>query len=574
MTWREGGTSEQRQAVILAGGKGTRLRSRLRERPKPLVEISGIPLLGHQLQLLRKHGFTDIVLLVNYAAEQIYEYCRTFDTGEIRISIIDDGEPRGTAGAVLNAAPQLASQFIVLYGDTMLDVDLTRFWDWHSRDANAAASLILHPNDHPQDSDLVVINTEHRILQFHSYPRRAEHSYLPNLVNAALYIVNREALPEYDESGPLLDFARDLFPQMLQSGAVLRGYLSAEYIKDVGTPERLDRVNRDFSAGAIGRASLRFSKPAIFVDRDGTLNEDRGHIASPEDLVIFDFVAPAVRRLNGAQWPTIIVTNQPVLARGEASYHELRRIQGKLDSELARYGAYFDRVYFCPHHPHSGFPGEVSELKIKCDCRKPAPGLIYQAQRDFNLDLAESWFIGDSAADIGAAAAAGITSILVLTGLTGRNGKHSCQPDFVAKDFAAAVDFILDVYPLLACSCRPILELIESGSGWFVAGASQFARRSLIATLKRELRRLGKSASVQHTEDWPTSPLALQPDTVNLWEGRDATERAREAGMLRHSIWVHDSGLQDELPEAMCAAHSVNWPDGSSSDQSPGGMAA
>jgi len=210
--------SQPRQAVILAGGTGTRLRSRLGQKPKPLVEIGGTPLLGHQLQLLRKHAFTDVVLLVSYAAEQIHQYCRTFDAQGIRISIIDDGTRRGTAGAVLRAAPRLSSQFAVLYGDTMLDVDLTRFWTWHSSDESAVASLFLHPNDHPQDSDLVEIDAEHRILRFHPYPH-PENAYLPNIVNGALYILRRKALPEYDETGPALDFARDLFPSMLESGA-------------------------------------------------------------------------------------------------------------------------------------------------------------------------------------------------------------------------------------------------------------------------------------------------------------------------------------------------------------------
>ena len=557
--------------MILAGGKGTRLRSRLRQKPKPLIEIGGVPLLGHQLHLLRKHGFNEVVLLVSYAAEQIHEYCRTFDAQGLLISIIDDGEPRGTAGAVLKAAPRLAPQFMVLYGDTMLNVDFTRFWDWHSSDENAAASLMLHPNDHPQDSDLVEIDANHRILQFHSYPH-AENACLPNLVNAALYILCRDALPPYNEDGGALDFARDLFPGMLQSGSLLRGYLSDEYIKDVGTPDRLDRVRRDFSTGLISRASMSVSKPAVFVDRDGTLNEDRGHISRPENLVVFDFVGPALCRLNEAEWRTIIVTNQPVLARGEASHDDVRRIHGKLDTEVARYHAYFDRVYLCPHHPHGGFPGEVPELKMQCACRKPAQGLIYQAQRDFNLDLAESWFIGDTAADIGAAAAANITSILVLTGLAGRNGKHGCHPDFVTKDFAAAVHLILDVYPLLATSCHPILEFIDSGSEWFVGGSSQSGRRSFVATLKREMCRGGKACKVQPSEVQAT---VLKSNTVVLWEGDNTLELARERRMLHHFIWVQDSEhLQDESPEARCAAYSVAMPDISLLDRNPRGMVA
>ncbi len=561
--WREGG-GESRQAVILAGGSGTRLRSRLGAKPKPLVEVGGTPLLGHQLELLRKHNFKRVILLVNYAAEQIQDYCRIFEDTDIRITIIDDGKARGTAGAVLNAIPHLADQFVVLYGDTMLDVDLTRFWNWHSRLENVAASLLLHPNDHPDDSDLVEIDAEHRILAFHPYPH-ADDCYVPNLVNAALYVICREALRQYGDHQGTLDFARDLFPRMLRSGALLRGYLSSEYIKDVGTPERLDKVNRDFSASAIRRTSLSSPKPAVFVDRDGTLNEDRGHIASPEELAVFDFVGPALRRLNEAEWRTIMVTNQPVLARGEASYEELRRIHGKLDYEIARHGAYFDRVYICPHHPHSGFPGEVSELKVKCGCRKPAPGMIYQAQTDFNLDLTQCWFIGDTDADIGAAYAANVTSILVLTGPDCKHENHVFQPDFIATNFVAAVDFILDVYPRLSRACDPILELIDSPSDWFIAGSSDSARKFIARTLKRELNRRGKPVKVQGLEGQPPGnihaprgQITSEPETVLLWEG-EAFELSRELDMLHHCVWVEDADvIRNDLSGPHHAAYTFD----------------
>jgi D,D-heptose 1,7-bisphosphate phosphatase len=559
--------SKPRQAVILAGGKGTRLRCRVGQKPKPLVEIGGTPLLGHQLQLLRRHGFTEIVLLVGYGAKQIDEYCRTFDAQGLRISIIDDGEPCGTAGAVLKAAPLLANQFAVLYGDTMLNVDLTRFWDWHSRDERATASLFLHPNDHPQDSDLVEIDAEQRVLRFHACPH-PENAFLPNMVNGALYILRREGLPEYEHLGPALDFAKDLFPSMLQSGAILRGYVSSEYIKDAGTPDRLDRVNRDFARGVINRASLTLPQRAVFIDRDGTLNEDLGHIASPRGLRVFDFVGPALRRLNEAEWRTIVITNQPVLARGEASYEDLRRIHGKLEAEAARHHAYFDRLYFCPHHPHDGFPGEVSELKIRCACRKPAPGLIYEAKRDLNLDLAESWFIGDAPADVRAAAAADITSILVRTGLLAAdNGNPTCEPDFVMSDFAVAVDFILDIYPVLVCSCRPILELIHPGAHWFVDGDSWVARRALATTLKRELRRQGKSCRSVRLDSHALTPadvraeFAADSDIVTLWEGVGALKLARELRMLHCCVWVRDSTeLRHGLPQSICGTHLVSLP--------------
>ncbi len=146
-----------KQAVILAGGKGTRLASVLNGLPKPLVDVGGKPLLLHQLELLCAHGFTDAVVMVNHRADAILEWLVGVDL-PISVRLIDDGEPRGTAGAVLAALGELEPEFLVMYGDTMLAVDLTRFWTWHHAIPGADVSLFLHPNDHPHDLDLVEID--------------------------------------------------------------------------------------------------------------------------------------------------------------------------------------------------------------------------------------------------------------------------------------------------------------------------------------------------------------------------------------------------------------------------------
>ncbi len=490
-----------KQAVILAGGKGTRLRSVLGDVPKPLAQVDGEPLLGHQLALLRRHGFEEAVLLVSHGAGRIAAWLADAAPLGIRIRLIEDPEPRGTAGAVLAALDQLAPVFTVLYADTMLGVDLSRFRAWHDAAPDAAASLFLHPNDHPQDSDLVEQDSAGRILRFHPYPH-PDGEWLPNLVNAALYIVNRDALLPFRAAPPPLDFGKDLFPRMLSQGALLRGYVSPEYIKDAGTPARLDRVRRAHASGAILRASLDHPQRGVFIDRDGTLNEEAGHLRRAEQLAVFGFVGQALRRLNDAEWRTVIITNQPVLARGETDEAELRRIHSRLDSEVARDQAFFDRLYFCPHHPDAGFPGEIPELKRTCDCRKPAPGLIRKAQSELNIALEHSWLIGDSTADLGAAEEAGVSSILVETGEGGLDDRYPYEAGFTFRDFSAAVDFILDDYPRLAAAAAPLLERIGSGEDWFIGGCARSGKSTLAATLARELRRGGQHAVVIQLDRW------------------------------------------------------------------------
>ncbi len=481
-----------KQAVILAGGKGTRLASVLNGLPKPLVDVCGKPLLLHQLELLCAHGFTDAVVMVNHRAEAIREWLNGVDL-PISVRLIDDGEPRGTAGAVLAALHELEPEFLVMYGDTMLCVDLTRFWAWHRAVPGADVSLFLHPNDHPHDSDLVEIDETGRIVAFHAYPHPAD-AWLPNLVNAALYVVRRESLRSWSETAAPLDFAKDLFPRMLAAGAALRGYASPEYIKDAGTPGRLERVRNALTSGAIRRASLDKPQKAVFLDRDGTLNVEYGLIRRPEDLEVFPFAGSAIRRLNEAEWRTVLVSNQPVIARGEVTEAELRHIHARLETEIGRDHAYFDRIYICPHHPDRGFPGERIELKIRCDCRKPEPGLIFNAQKDLNIDLARSWYIGDSTADLGAAEKAGVSSILVETGHGGLDRRYPHEARFTVANVSEAAAFILDVYPKIAKVLAPQIAAMASSDDWFIGGLPSAGKSTVAATFERELRLQGRRA--------------------------------------------------------------------------------
>ena len=148
-----------RQLIILAGGAGTRLRARLGDLPKPMIPVAGKPLLEHQVELAKKHGFTDLIFFVHYRADLIEQHFGDGKKFGVRIRYILEKEPLGTAGAVLAGFELLAERFVVLYGDTMVNVDLNRIWNAHEK-AGAAATLLLHPNDHPFDSDLVEMDRE------------------------------------------------------------------------------------------------------------------------------------------------------------------------------------------------------------------------------------------------------------------------------------------------------------------------------------------------------------------------------------------------------------------------------
>ena len=184
-----------RQLIILAGGAGTRLRARLGDLPKPMIPIAGKPLLEHQVELAKKFGFTDLIFFVHYRADLIKQHFGDGKKFGVRIRYVLETEPLGTAGAVFAGMEFLADRFVVMYGDTMVNVDLERIWNAHEK-AGAAATLLLHPNDHPFDSDLVEVNAVSRVVAFQNRPH-APDVWRQNLVNAGLYVLEKSALQKY-----------------------------------------------------------------------------------------------------------------------------------------------------------------------------------------------------------------------------------------------------------------------------------------------------------------------------------------------------------------------------------------
>lgn len=494
-----------KQAVILAGGKGTRLQERLRGLPKPLIDICGKPLLARQIELLKQFEYEEVLILVNHAAQQIIDFCNSHENWGIDIQCIDDGQPLGTAGSVINILPRLEDDFLVVYGDTMLDVDLDRFLSFHEENKGAGASLFLHPNDHPHDSDLVDVQDGDVIKGFYPYPHDPD-QYLPNLVNAGLYFFRKTALSPWAGNTALLDFGKDIFPQLISKDVLLRGYNSPEYIKDCGTPKRLDKVCTDFQSGRIAASNLRVKQSLVFVDRDGVINKSVDQLSRAEQFELLPGVTKGISALNHSLYRSVLVTNQPVIARGECTFEELERTHRKMETLLGQEGAYFDRIYFCPHHPDKGFADEVPELKVRCACRKPEPGMLEQGLKDLNGDPQSSWMIGDSSADLLAARNAGVHSILVETGNAGLDAKYFVLPDYVLPDLYSATQFILNQYPSLLRSIGSKAESIKPGDFVFIGGQSRSGKSTIASCLKDALRLRGIDAVVLSVDGWLKAP--------------------------------------------------------------------
>jgi D,D-heptose 1,7-bisphosphate phosphatase len=321
----------------------------------------------------------------------------------------------------------------------MLDIDIDSLISFHAIN-KAAATIIAHPNDHPFDSDLIKTDADNKVTAFHSKPHE-KNTYYRNLVNAGVYILSPKIFT-YIPQGNCCDFGKDIFPKLLESGERIYAYRSAEYIKDIGTIERLKEVEQDLHKGKVTRLNRDNKRKAIFLDRDGVINHEVDMLQSPNELRLLPGAAEAISKINKSGYLAIVITNQPQIAKGFINERQLNYIHAKLETELGQNHAYLDRIYYCPHHPQKGYEGEIEELKIECNCRKPNTGLIEKAVKEFNIDTEHSFFIGDRTVDIMTGINAGLTTILVRTGFAGKDEKYQCEPDFVFENLFEAVSFI------------------------------------------------------------------------------------------------------------------------------------
>ncbi len=430
------------KAVIMAGGKGTRLESLTRgEIPKPMIPIKEKPLLLWQIEELKRYGIVDITMIIGHLGEKIREYFGNGEKFGVNIDYIIEDKPLGTAGAFYYLKDKLIDgYFLLVFGDIFFNIDIDKMESFH-RSKKADVTIFAHPNSHPYDSDLVETDPDERVIRFDSKNNKRDYWY-DNMVNAGLYILDKSVCEKVAEPVKT-DFEKDILAVMAASGEAIYTYKSPEYVKDVGTVDRIEKAVSELDAGLISRKNLSNKQSAIFLDRDGTINKLDNFIYKAEDLELLDGVVEAIGAINSSGLLAIIITNQPSVARGLCDVSDIDHIHKKLKTLLGKEGVFVDDIFFCPHHPDKGFPEENPLYKIDCECRKPKTGMIEQAKEKFNIDLSSSYMIGDSTMDIELAKKAGLKSVLVMTGLGGSDNKYDAVPDFTAENLYEAVQKIL-----------------------------------------------------------------------------------------------------------------------------------
>lgn len=402
--------------VIMAGGKGTRIASINSEVPKPMILILNKPILEYQMECFRNQGFTDIILVVGHLGSVIKDYfgdgskisSATGKSFGVHIKYVEEKEPLGTAGALYLLKEKLTEDFLLVNGDIIFDVDIKKFYKFH-KDKGGSATLFTHPNNHPYDSGIIVADSNEKVINWlHKEDKRF---WYKNRVNAGLHMFSVNILKTFKDLKKM-DLDREVLKPLISSGELFV-YDSPEYVKDMGTPDRFYSVIEDIKTGKVKEKNLLHKQRAVFLDRDGTINRYVGFLKNIDDLELIDGVDEAIKKINEKGYLAIVVTNQPVIARGEVSIQELEEIHNKMETLLGESGAYIDDIFFCPHHPDKGFDGEKTEYKIICDCRKPEPGMLLSAAKKYNIDLSKSWMVGDSESDMKAGISAGCNVVLI-----------------------------------------------------------------------------------------------------------------------------------------------------------------
>lgn len=429
-------------AVIQAGGRGERMVPLTKARiPKPMLLLNGKPMLEWQIAAIAKYGIQEFVIIIGHLGNKIKECLGDGSRIGVHIHYIEETEPLGSGGAFPCLRPIIRTRnFLLVYGDVMFDVDFERMMSFHESHCGAV-TLLVHPNAHPNDSDLLIMDQDNCVKEIDSKHNRRDYWY-ENCVNAGIYIFSVNILENMFATGKM-DLEQDILLPLIKKGKVF-GYRTPEYVKDAGTPERFCKVSKEQQEDIWSKKNLGNRQACVFLDRDGTVNRYRGLVYLEEQFELEDGVAGAIRRLNEMGYLVILVTNQPVVARGLCGIEDVKRIHRKMQVLLGKEGAYLDDIMFCPHHPDKGFPDENIQYKISCNCRKPATGMIDEAVEKYNIDLAQSFMVGDSTIDIQTGKNAGMHTILLLTGQGGKDGKYDVVPDITAKDLADAVTIILE----------------------------------------------------------------------------------------------------------------------------------
>lgn len=372
------------QAVVLAGGFGTRLGDATLNLPKPLMPVGGKPFLSYLLEHLSRQGIERFVISAGYRADVIKRYAEMMEEANFEIDVVSEPEPLGTGGALRHCLGALDEAFLVCNGDTIVDLNVAQL---HKAAAGGCAIAVRAIDEVAAYGSVDVVAG--RVAKFSEKDRHGA-----GLISAGSYVLTRDAVAEL-EPGPS-SIEQDVLPQLAERGELAALTLNDRYFIDIGTPGTLQQARDTLPEWE--------RKPIAFLDRDGVLNHDHGHVHTAEAFEWVEGAKDAVGDLNAAGYHVVLVTNQAGIAKGMYGESEFAELTRWMRDELWAVGAHLDGVFHCPFHED----GQVAAYTRPSYDRKPDPGMLFAAFRQFPSDVDSSFFVGDSHTDELAAEAAGV----------------------------------------------------------------------------------------------------------------------------------------------------------------------
>ena len=395
------------EIVILIGGKGSRIKKISKSTPKPFLKIRNKQIIEHQIeQLIRLKK--KIILLTNSKYSKFHKILIKKNS-HINFKVIEESKPLGTGGCLKSLENFNAKYYLIVFGDLIFDIDIKKFFLFHKK-KESDLTLIVHPNDHPFDSDLLEINEKCQLIKFHNKPHKRND--IGNLSLSGIFLINRNIL-NYVKSNTFQDFSKDIIPKLMKKNKKIFAYNTREFVKDVGTPKRIKLVKKQMNTRKFLNGNINKKLPAVFLDRDGVINKEilGNHYQNP--LKLISGSVSAIKKINSKGYLAVVVTNQASVAKGFITISQLEKDHNKLQYFLGSKGAYLDRIYYCPYHPEKGFKGEIRKFKKKSKMRKPDNGMFLKAIKELNIDVKKSFMIGNSLVDFQAAKKTKVKFLLV-----------------------------------------------------------------------------------------------------------------------------------------------------------------
>jgi len=395
--------------AILIGGKGSRVKKISRTTPKAFLKIGKHSIIDHQLKQLKKLNKKIFIISNNKISKFNNQLKKKYQ--HIGLKIFEESTPLGTGGCLKPLQDYVSDSCLIIMGDLIFNIDFKKFYSFHKKN-KSDITLLAHPNDHPYDSDLLEINEKNQLIKFHNKPHKKND--IGNLSSSGIFLINKKIL-KFIKPNKFQDLSKDILPKLLKKKIKIYAYNTREYVKDAGTPKRINLVKKNMKTKKFINGNINRKLPAIFLDRDGVINKEylNKHYQNPKQ--INEGAISAVKKINENRFLSVMVTNQSAIAKGIVTLDKVKSDHKRLEYQFGLKGAYFDRIYFCPYHPDKGFKGEVKKFKKKSSWRKPDNGMFLQAIKDLNIDIKNSYMIGNSSADYYAAKKTGIKCLIIGT---------------------------------------------------------------------------------------------------------------------------------------------------------------